>query len=830
LTLPITAYLKQPDFPVSPSKIDFAIENLLLHKSLGDLSASDLSRLMIQLSEASEVWWDQAKVKVERLPHTLEIVFRDQGNHVAAKVELQPKPDSRMATFALTANTLRLVPALPHEVAKVIPWDGALFTPQDFKWLAGEVIPTIERRGIGVKILTNKLPHAVEIRPQIHLAVTKQAHGINVVPKIIYGSPFREAGELVAIRDSKEEARLTAKLHCQFEIDFGTPSFFSTDQAIKFFTKIRTDLDFVVTGASPKDFVIQGKVIPTIQISTANVEISLTINGLALTTRPEAVVKAWQEGESFVPLLEGGFGELDKRWLNEYGQVLTDLLDFKAQHNQAELAPAQWLRVEQILRPMKVELPAQTKEKIAAILDAPQSSALPSDFIGELRSYQRFGHDWLVQRRTNGLGALLADDMGLGKTIQSISIIEPKTLVICPASVLPNWLKEIKRFRPGLKAIGYHGLGRTIDASADVHVTTYGTFRVDEAALTATSWNVVILDEAQNIKNPDSQIAQAVFSLRSKFKLALTGTPLENHLSDIWSQFNFLNPGLLGSYSYFKRRFGQAQTDTSDKQLAHLLSPFILRRLKKEVLTELPPKTEEALYVELSSEEEKIYQAIYHAHKPELVAKIKDQGLNFEVLEILLRLRQACCHPGLLPGRHERGSSKTEVLVQKILEASAENHKSLVFSQWTKFLDLIAERLKEEGIPYLRLDGSTVDRQAVVDMFQADRHPERSEGTHYPVLLMSLKAGGVGLNLTAADHVFIMDPWWNPAAEKQAADRAHRFGQQNPVMVYKLIAQNTIEEKLLLLQEKKLDLAEQLLSGEVEKLDRSALLHLFSDL
>jgi SNF2 family DNA or RNA helicase len=427
----------------------------------------------------------------------------------------------------------------------------------------------------------------------------------------------------------------------------------------------------------------------------------------------------------------------------------------------------------------------------------------PSDLKAELRDYQRQGVNWLCFLRDAGLGATLADDMGLGKTLQALCAIRGRTLVVCPRSVLFNWQNEAARFRPGLRSAVYHGPKRTLDPDADITITTYAVLRIDQDLLASQAWNVVVLDEAQLIKNPDSQVTRAAYRLNAEFRLTLSGTPVENRLEELWSQFQFTNPGLLGSRHFFQDQYATPISDgrpDAAKALRSKIRPFLLRRLKSEVARELPPRTDLVLECDLSEDERAVYDTIRAATQKEVVERLKAGGSVLKALESLLRLRQAACHSALVPGQHASSSSKVIELLAALDQATAEGHKSLVFSQWTSFLDLIEPHLAAAGIPSLRLDGSTRDRQAVVDAFQASSGP--------PVLLLSLKAGGTGLNLTAADHVFLMDLWWNPAVEDQAADRAHRIGQERPVFVYRLVAKDTVEERIVDLQQRKRGIAD----------------------
>jgi SNF2 family DNA or RNA helicase len=523
------------------------------------------------------------------------------------------------------------------------------------------------------------------------------------------------------------------------------------------------------------------------------------------SARPEAVLRAWSAGESVVALDGGGFGNLPKGWLAQFGDRLTDLLSALdargrvARHALPDLA----LLCEDLDQP-----PPPSLEGLRPLLEGfegiPHAEIAP-DLEKVLRPYQRQGIDWLVFLRRAGLGALLADDMGLGKTLQALCAIEGRTLVVAPTSVLHGWMREIDRFRPELSYSLYHGPGRQLDPEVDLTITSYALLRQDVEQLSAPTWDCVVLDEAQMIKNPESQIARAALRLEAKARFALTGTPVENRLDELWSQLHFLNRGLLGGRTQFRDRYSRP-IEEGDRDVAARLRqrirPFLLRRLKKEVAPDLPPLSEIVLDCELSTEERAVYDSVRAATVREVVERLRAGGNVMAALEALLRLRQAACHSRLVPGQEAStaSSTKLETLYARLEEAVADGHKALVFSQWTSLLDHVEPGLRERGISWLRLDGSTRNRGEVVDRFQSE--------SGEPVMLLSLRAGGTGLNLTAADHVFLLDPWWNPAVEAQAADRVHRIGQERPVVVHRLIARNTVEEGILALHERKRALAD----------------------
>jgi SNF2 family DNA or RNA helicase len=523
-----------------------------------------------------------------------------------------------------------------------------------------------------------------------------------------------------------------------------------------------------------------------------------------------AVLRAWERGDEFAPLVDGGFGKLPLDWLTRYGDRIAGLLAAREAKEEASAPTAGWAMADLAALCEALDHPPPPGfDRLRALLEdfegigAPE---LPEDLSAELRDYQRDGVAWLSFLQSAHLGGLLADDMGLGKTIQTLCALRGRTLVVAPTSVLHNWAAEIEKFRPSLSVNIYHGASRTLDPDADVTLTTYAILRLDVDLLIDQSWETVVIDEAQAIKNPESQVARAAYRFESPFKIALTGTPVENRVDDLWSQFHFLNPGLLFGRSEFQDRFVKpiaAGDEQAAAALRERIRPFVLRRLKQDVASELPPRTDVVLRCELDKDERRVYDAVRAATQEQVVSQLGSGANVMKILEALLRLRQAACHPALVPGQAEVGakiSSKIGLLLETLDEAIAEGHKALVFSQWTSLLDLVAPHLQASGFDHVRLDGSTRNRGSVVDRFQDPDGP--------PVMLISLRAGGTGLNLTAADHVFLLDPWWNPAVEDQAADRAHRIGQDKPVLVHRLVARDTVEERILALQDRKRKLAE----------------------
>jgi superfamily II DNA or RNA helicase len=545
------------------------------------------------------------------------------------------------------------------------------------------------------------------------------------------------------------------------------------------------------------------------------------------------LLAALKRGDNTVKLDDGTHGILPEEWLKKYG-MLAGLGKAEGDHLRfsrsqvglldALLASQPEARVDRVFEQARDEL--RRFEGIAPA-DAPRG------FVGELREYQREGLGWLEFLQKFSFGGCLADDMGLGKTVQVLALLEARravrsdksvtqterpgpSLVVVPRSLVFNWKQEAARFAPALRVLDHTGITRgktTEDFDAhDLVLTTYGTLRRDALLFKNVVFDYCILDEAQAIKNAESESAKAARLLQGRYRLALSGTPIENHLGELWSLFEFLNPGMLGSASVFQLAGSAARNPSDDTRmlLARALRPFILRRTKGQVAKELPEKLEQTLYCELEPAQRKQYEELRDHYRQSLLTKVELDGINkskIQILEALLRLRQAACHPALIDKKKASdASAKLDALLPQLMEVLEEDHKVLVFSQFTSFLAILRDKLDREGIAYEYLDGKTRNRAAKVEHFQND--PECK------LFLISLKAGGLGLNLTAAEYVFLLDPWWNPAVEAQAIDRAHRIGQTRQVFAYRLIARDTVEEKVLELQKTKRGLADAIINAD----------------
>ncbi|HTS64589.1 MAG TPA: SNF2-related protein [Candidatus Acidoferrales bacterium] len=538
------------------------------------------------------------------------------------------------------------------------------------------------------------------------------------------------------------------------------------------------------------------------------------------------LLAALRRGDNMVRLDDGTYGMLPEEWLARIG-ALAGMGTAHEGHVRFRRSQAGLLDALLATQPEARcdETFARLRDEMRAF-DGIAAAEQPEGFVGRLRDYQREGLGWMHFLRRFGFGGCLADDMGVGKTAQVLALLETRrepraegkiakpSLVVVPKSLVFNWKQEAERFTPRLRLLDYTGLARELGelGGYDVVLTTYGTLRRDALRLKDVDFDYVILDEAQAVKNAATESSKAVRLLRGDHRLALSGTPVENHLGELWTLFEFLNPGMLGAASVFKLTGGSLRVlgEEARRLLAHALRPFILRRTKEQVARELPQKTEQTIYCEMEPAQRKLYDELRSHYRSSLLGRIAAQGLaksKIQVLEALLRLRQAACHPGLLdPQRVEEPSAKLDVLLAQLREVLEEGHKALVFSQFTSLLSIVRARLDAERVNYEYLDGATHDRQSCVERFQTDEACR--------VFLVSLKAGGLGLNLTAAEYVFLLDPWWNPAVEAQAVDRAHRIGQTRNVFAYRLIARDTVEEKVLELQTNKRDLAAAIINQD----------------
>lgn len=541
--------------------------------------------------------------------------------------------------------------------------------------------------------------------------------------------------------------------------------------------------------------------------------------------------KAFLKKTNYVALGDGTLGILPEEWMKKFsnyfkvGEIKKD--GIKLSNYQFGIIDELFDEMEK-KPPFLVELLEKKKrlQNISNIEDVP----IPKGIKAKLRDYQHHGLNWLAFLDKNQLGGCLADDMGLGKTLQAITFLQYlklkdkkclPSLIIAPTSLIFNWKNEIAKFCPTLNMLAFVGANRLENkedfSKYDLIISTYGSLLNDAEFMKDFKFNYIILDESQAIKNPNSKRYKAVRLLNSFNRLVLTGTPIENNTFDLYAQMNFINPGLLGNITHFKTEFSDAIDKEKNHEASHLLSamiaPFLLRRTKEQVAKELPEKTESIIYCEMGNEQRKVYDSFKNKYRDYLINKIDENGAEnaqMYILEGLTKLRQICNSPALISDEEDYGnqSVKLDLLIENIKEKTG-NHKILVFSQFVKMLQLIKTRLNEEQIYYEYLDGQTTNREEKVNNFQNNKDVR--------VFLISLKAGGTGLNLTEADYVFLVDPWWNPAVENQAIDRCYRIGQKKKVMAYRMICKDTIEEKIALLQGKKKAVATSIISVDEEK-------------
>lgn len=557
------------------------------------------------------------------------------------------------------------------------------------------------------------------------------------------------------------------------------------------------------------------------------------------------VKKALANRQQFVPLNDGTLGILPEEWIRKYSLLFRV---GEGKQDQLRLSKYHMSVIDELYEERnEEELVVQLEEKYDSLrlFNKIKEIPVPAHLEHVLRPYQEHGFHWINYLRDIGWGGILADDMGLGKTVQALSYLhyfrehtgKLSALVVCPTTLMFNWENEIRKFTPSLTYQIHHGADRSKNKdffkNTEIIITTYGTLRSDIKMLVEIPFDYVILDESQAIKNPASKVTKAAGLLRAKNRLCMSGTPLQNNTFDIFAQMNFLNPGMLGSIEFFRQEFSIpidkfGEQDRKD-HLRKILYPFILRRTKEQVAKDLPEKIETILYCEMEDEQRNIYEGYRNDFRDKILGTIETQGINrsqLTILQGLMKLRQICDSPAILneQDKFPNHSIKLEELGREITE-NISNHKALVFSQFLGMLALIREKLKELGVDHEYFDGSTSapERERAIQRFQNDENCR--------VFLISLKAGGVGLNLTAADYVYIVDPWWNPAVEQQAIDRTHRIGQTKSIMAYRMICKDTIEDKILQLQDKKRLLAKDLITddeGFVKSLTKADVEYLFS--
>ena len=740
-------------------------------------------------------------------------------------------------------------------------------------FLADFALPLMDYHNIELNVPVELTEGEAIFNPKIYLTETEDALTLTLAFTYDYDGEVKEfemnnrLKQMVFVRDEDEmvlvhrndekEAMVrdfVQKLHPHFEIQalenplsfsLNINQLFENEWFFTAFEKIKAESIEVLGFAQLKKLKYNpNRAKINIRASSGmdwfDLEVKITFGVQSVSLKD--VRKAIFNRQHYIRLGDGTLGILPQEWIEKYASMLK-MGDVKGEK----------LRLSQFHIPLIDELynEIDDNETLYKLMDKRnrlrnfemiQDIPLPKNSTALLRGYQQSGYNWLNFLDEFGWGGILADDMGLGKTVQAITFLQKQVeksdkpnLVVVPKSLVFNWQKECEKFAPELSILVYYGPQRKV-LQSDIKkhaltITTYGSMRSDIMDLREIDFNYIILDESQAIKNPEALVSKAVKLLKSENRLTLTGTPIENNVFDLYSQMDFLNPGMLGNIEFFKREFSNLIDREKDvnatAQLRKLVYPFILRRTKDEVAKELPEKVESVIYCEMDKHQRRVYDGFKDKYRDMVLGRIDTEGIGnagMYILEGLMKLRQICDSPSLLSDKEDYGheSVKLAELIPRIQEDSG-RHKILIFSQFLGMLDLIKKELEKLHIPYEYLDGQTTDRHERVENFQ--------NNAAVRVFLMSLKAGGVGLNLTAADYVYIVDPWWNPAVEAQAIDRTHRIGQEKPVFAYKMICKDTVEEKILQLQDKKKALAKDIVhveSGFVKALTRDDVVSLFS--
>lgn len=843
-----------------------------LHETLSKLSAGDRHeplRTMLRaqafelLLQAPDVWFGEAPLVPDPAPLTprLRAVDGPEGIHLAWRTHVEaffPDGPGYLVTGdgqlrPLADGPLSRAPGLLTGRLPVVPRTDA---PRFFEQF-------VLHSAVPVELCSQHLPQsdsADQVEGRVRLAELEGALKVDLAFGYRRGEatvevapgdarPHLPVGAGLVLRDPERERTLAVQL--ARVVGRPAPALLEGDAALDCLLEglPRLGPGWAIYGAdSLRTLKVNGHLDARVRVPSGvdwfDLQLDFEVDGRRVDA--QAVLRSWLDGRRYHRLDDGTVARLPTDWLARHGQASAELVELRRAGGGQLHAYAAPLVAGLLDEAEGDTLRWRTLvERLGDVRAVPERE-IPPGFQGSLRGYQLAGYRWLCFLRDVGLAGCLADDMGLGKTIQALAALldthrpggspepGPPSLIVAPTSVVYNWAEEARRFAPDLKVVIHHGPERHADEfdEADLVVTSYALLRIDAEHLDRP-WRYVVLDEAQQIKNPQAQVARTARQLRAKHRLAMTGTPLENHLLELWSIFEFLMPGFFGARAAFTRRYATPiERDRDADALAGLrrrLRPFVLRRLKTEVATELPPRQEQVLYCELGPAQRALYERVKATYRETVMKRVAEVGVQratLSVLEALMRLRQACCDPGLLPFEEAKEvdeAAKIELLLETLEETVETGHRSLVFSQWPSLLRRVRPLLDARGWSYLYLDGSTTQRHQLVDLWNDPGGP--------PVFLISLKAGGAGLNLTGADHVIHLDPWWNPAVEDQATDRAHRIGQTRPVVAYKLVAKDTVEEKILELQARKRALFDAAVEDsrlDVEQLTREDLEAVFA--
>ncbi|MCL2824715.1 MAG: SNF2-related protein, partial [Polyangiaceae bacterium] len=659
-----------PKFVAEPA--DHQVERVLTSRMTGLFLKHEIEPLLEALVDCADVTLDGSPVKVSKSQSPVHVAVENCAAGFRLTAIQDPDIDEVFDNGVVRCgNELRPLGEPGLTARELEEFRKGLIVPiHEIARLASEVLPSLRSR-VTVHMRAMNLPSLdAEVLPRISIQSTKVDDELVLLASIVYGDPptARVDGDTlthlrgqIPVRRIEMEQRLLRMLETEYGIAPGVRTRVSVDRGLQLAALLKRSVKNVsVVGDGHASFFRAGELAANVEVLGDDFDLTFeTMGGGHATTF--AVFRAWRTGESMVPLLEGGWATIPKNFLDTHGQLLADLLAARAQSETKHLPVAAIPNLAKLCELLGVKAPPSFDRLKPLIdnFDGIPEAPLPENLQAELRPYQRVGVNWLHFLRKAGLGALLADDMGLGKTLQALCVIEGKTLVVAPTSVVHNWAREIERFRPGLNYSLYTGPKRAIDPNADVTITNYAILRIDSAKLTRIEWDTLVLDEAQSIKNSDSQVAHAAYGIKAAFRIAMTGTPIENRLEELWSQFHAVNRGLLGDRADFRDRVVRPILDGSLEAVAKLrerIRPFVLRRRKSDVAPELPPRTDTVLRCELDDNERALYESIRGAMIPAIVDKLRSGGNVMEALEALLRLRQAACHQGLVPGHHAESS------------------------------------------------------------------------------------------------------------------------------------------------------------------------------
>ena len=817
----------------------------------------------------------QTPVKLSAAPPTFRFSAESKGELIVLNliVELDGKicDVSTRGGFMLVNNGTLYLPSDPSQLAILDTFkNGPLSFPLSVKKevVRKYIIPWMQRYEVNLHPRLNIVLTDPEFHPRVRLSELNESN-LMIRPEFAYnGIEVDYDDERFYLEETKEGIRMLRRnkeeeqklyeylrtLHASFSGQRNNQYYYLPFQEVMkrgwFIGMLRKLQDtglsihgfenlrkFRYTTHDPKITMVEGD-------ATDCFELKVTIRWGDQEVSLKEIRHAILNHQDTIMLEDGTLGHIPDAWISEYSLLLRTATE---DNGTLRLNKMHYTLLEDLLGNIEgknIRREIEERKRKMLEYDTLKKTPLSAEVKASLRPYQLSGFHWLQTLDEFGWGGCLADDMGLGKTLQTISFIQyvkdkypgSTQLVVCPTSLIFNWENELQKFCPSLRFHIHYGSNRELSKSHftdfDIVLTTYGVVRNDVEELSGFLWQYVILDESQAIKNPDARVTRAIKELRAVNRVIISGTPVQNNTSDLFAQFNFLNPGLLGNREYFNREFAvpidKLGSVEKTRQLKKLIYPFTLRRTKEQVAKDLPDKTVSVLWCTMDAEQRRLYNHYRDGYKKRLLTKIDEEGIaksGMDVLEALLRLRQICDHPALVEKSEEAtfGSVKIEELIREVQE-NAGNHKLLVFSQFTQMLQLIRAEFEKAGITSCYLDGKTSlpHRKEQVTKFQEDESIK--------TFLISLKAGGVGLNLTVADYVYLVDPWWNPAAEQQAIDRAHRIGQKRKVFAYKMICKDTVEEKILKLQEKKQMLADDLIqedSGFVKNLTRDDVEFLF---